>query len=522
MSKLLYLVLTTCLLLIGVSVTITTVSAAGEIYTLTTTPSRVQETRSGITLTLNVTNAASPSAYSFTFTVTDPARNNKTFVKSQISTQSSWLITANYPNDFGTNITLVGSYFVNVTQTLPTAKPTVATGTFLVGLSDNQAYNRTFTASFRGLGYLPSDNVTIRLTTNILLAQGFPAWNTTGLDGSFLYKWHIPNNATLGTYNVTLTGKNTPQKNPRDMQTFTVDRTTVTIDSLTINPTIAVRSTIVDFTFHASYASGQPVQSGRATIRLTDHGTLFYATANYDPAQGLFTASYKLPLNTSAGPLPIALDVNTIDDGYGNTGPSTIKNNSFTVLPAQLAVVASLSKTSYTAAEPIIITATVTIPDGTTYTQGIVRASISYKGQPVGISFDLTYDQARGAWIGSYNPAPRDPSGTWTITVVASDSFGNNGTASVLGIVNIPPSSPFETYPWLIPMIVAIVFASTALLLLKRKVASSGVTLDVQAVKKQANQVKSDDFFKSLQSQLERKTSEWNARKQGQEESENG
>jgi hypothetical protein len=71
-------------------------------------------------------------------------------------------------------------------------------------------------------------------------------------------------------------------------------------------------------------------------------------------------------------------------------------------------------------------------------------------------------------------------------------------------------------------MIVAIVFASTALLLLKRKVASSGVTLDVQAVKKQADQVRGDDFFKSLQSQLERKTSEWTARKQGQEESENG
>jgi hypothetical protein len=48
------------------------------------------------------------------------------------------------------------------------------------------------------------------------------------------------------------------------------------------------------------------------------------------------------------------------------------------------------------------------------------------------------------------------------------------------------------------------------------------VTLDVQAVKKQADQVRGDDFFKSLQSQLERKTSEWTARKKGQEENENG
>jgi len=60
------------------------------------------------------------------------------------------------------------------------------------------------------------------------------------------------------------------------------------------------------------------------------------------------------------------------------------------------------------------------------------------------------------------------------------------------------------------------------LLLVKRKVASSGVTLDVQAVKKQADQVKSDDFFKSLQSQLERKTSEWKDRRKPQEKNENG
>src|SRR5712692_7581171 len=163
LSKILYLLLTTCLLLIGVSATINTVTAAGEAYTLTTTPSRVQETKTGVTLTLNVTNAAFPSPYSFTYTVTDPARNNKTLVKTQPSTQSSWQLLANYPTDFQTNITLVGTYYVNVTQTLPAIKPAVALGSFLVGLADSQAYNRTFAASIRALGYLPSDNVTIRV-----------------------------------------------------------------------------------------------------------------------------------------------------------------------------------------------------------------------------------------------------------------------------------------------------------------------------------------------------------------------
>ncbi|TMI61018.1 hypothetical protein E6H16_07215 [Candidatus Bathyarchaeota archaeon] len=522
MSKILYLVFTTCLLLIGVSATITTAAAAGETYTLTTTPSRVQETRTGVTLTLNVTNAIFPSPYTFTITVTDPARNNKTLVKSQASTQSSWLITANYPNDFTTNITLVGNYYINVTQTLPVVKPTVATGTFLVGLTDSQAYNRTYIASTRAFGYLPSDNVTIRLTRSGSSTQGFPAWNLTGLDGSFLYKWHIANNTTLGTYNVTLAGKNTPQKNPQDTQTFTIDRTTVTIDSLTITPTIAVRTATVDFRFHASYASGLPVQSGTALVRITDHGTSFFSTASYDPVQGLFTASYKLPLDISAGPISPALDANTIDDSYGNTGPASIKTNTFTVLPAQLAVIASLSKTSYTSSEPVVITATVTTPDGATYNQGSVRASIFNKGQTIGNPFDLTYDQARGAWIGSYNPGPKDPSGTWTITVAASDSYGNSGAASILGIVNIPSASVLDTYSWILPMLVAIIFASAALVLVKRKVASSGVTLDVQAVKKQADQVKSDDFFKSLQSQLEQKTTKWKNKKETQTKDENG
>jgi len=224
----------------------------------------------------------------------------------------------------------------------------------------------------------------------------------------------------------------------------------------------------------------------------------------------------------SAGPISPALDANTIDDSYGNIGPASIKTNTFTVLPAQLAVIASLSKTSYTSSEPVVITATVTTPDGATYNQGSVRASIFNKGQTIGNPFDLTYDQARGAWIGSYNPGPKDPSGTWTITVAASDSYGNAGAASILGIVNIPSASVLDTYSWILPMLVAIIFASAALLLVKRKVASSGVTLDVQAVKKQADQVKSDDFFKSLQSQLEQKTTKWKNKKETQTKDENG
>src|SRR5207245_10251841 len=62
----------------------------------------------------------------------------------------------------------------------------------------------------------------------------------------------------------------------------------------------------------------------------------------------------------------------------------------------------------------------------------------------------------------------------------------------------------------------------SCILLVKRKVASSGVTLDVQAVKKQADQVKSDDFFKSLQSQLEQKTTKWKNKKETQTKDENG
>ncbi len=522
MSKILYLVLTTCLLLIGVTASIVTVTAAGETYTLTTTPNRVQETRTGVTLTLNVTSAAFPSPYSFTYTVTDPTRANKTLVKSQASTQPSWQLQANYPNDFQTNITLVGTYYVNVTQTLPAIKPAVALGSFLVGLTDGQAYNRTFTATIRALGYLPSDNVTIRIRSGTQSAQGFPSSNITGLDGSFLYRWRIPSNLTLGTYTVSLVPKNSPAKSIPDSQNVAIYRTTITIDSLTIAPTTAVRSTAVDFRFHGSYASSLSVTGGTATIRITDRGTSYFTAAPYDSVQLLFHGSYKLPLNLSAGPIPTALDVNSIDDGYGNTGPTTLVTNQFTVLPAQLGVTAALSKTSYSSNEPIIVTATVTTPDGATFDQGSVRASITDIGRLVGNPFDLSYDQTRGSWIGSYNPTSSDPSGTWTITLVASDAYGNTGTASVLGIVNVTPSFILDSYTWLLPVIIALIAAIAGIIIVKRKAASNGVTLDVQAVKNQADQVKSDDFFKSLQSQLERKTSHWKEKNEAPGKDENG
>ncbi len=492
----------------------------GETYSVTANPGRIQETKGPVQLVLNVTNASVPSSYTFLWSVTDPSGSSKTTVKSTPSTVATWLMTVNYPNDFNTNITLAGSYFLNVTQTLPSSRPAVATATFVVGLTDKTSYNRTFTADIRASGYLPTDTVTLKIISGSSIMPGFPVTNTTALDGSFLYRWNISYSFPVGTYNVSLSGRMSPPKAVPDLQSVRVSPVAVSVLSFSIFQPNVQRTGTLDFVVTSIYASGIQVRTGTLTVQVGPV-TGAQAIGAYNQTTGNFIAFYKIPTSFPSGNWNSSISPNAIDDGYGNTGPLSQVFSIVSVSPARLNVIPTISKSNFGTGDTVVMTATITTPDGALFNTGTAAVYISSGSRQVGSPVQMAYDASRSSWIGSYTPASQDPSGTWTFTVTASDAYGNVGNGAVLGVASISPSLVSETYTWILPVIIIAALATVVVVLLaKRRVGTSNaVTLDVQSVKKQADEVRSDDFFKSLQSQLERKTAKWKTEQETKENS---
>src|SRR5690242_1088995 len=151
-------------------------------YALTTSVARTQESNTpGVTLYLNVTGAAVSTTYKFTWTVTDPTSHaaNASNQTTTTATQTSLVLSVNYPASFGgNNINFVGIYAINVQQNNPTNMP-VANGSFLTGLSDKISYERTLTVLIQARGYNNNSPVTLNISHQVTQAPGYPKILTT-------------------------------------------------------------------------------------------------------------------------------------------------------------------------------------------------------------------------------------------------------------------------------------------------------------------------------------------------------
>jgi hypothetical protein len=158
------------------------------------------------------------------------------------------------------------------------------------------------------------------------------------------------------------------------------------------------------------------------------------------------------------------------------------------------------------------ISSTITLPDGSSFDQGNVNCLFFMLGQPVGGSVGLSYDQGLGKWIGSYMVKSSDPSGLWTLAVTASDSYGNSGAGSAFTIANAPspPIPPAETPMITYWFLIAIVITGGTILgsmgIKRKRMLPPHLQVDTKAVDVEAERVTSQEFFKSLMKQLEKKT----------------
>jgi len=499
------------------------VHALNETYSLTTSPTRLQESNTArVLLTLNVSNANTVSNYAFTWNVKDPSGTvHQATNATNAPHAASFLESVAYPGKFGsgTSLAYVGVYavWVNQTQPLIVGSTGVANGQFQVGLTDSLSYQRLLPVSIKAVNYQPNGNVTIKISGLSGLVTGFPFNKTADNTGLLSYSWPIPVSLPVGDYTLTLTG--IPVKSPPDIQSFSVIATNVTISSLVISRSLLQTSQTEDFRFSASYPGGSQVRTGSVNLRLVeaDGQTSHYVTMAYSSGLNAFHGTFQIPLSSEVGPWVATVEVNSFDDGYGNKGPISSVLKPFTVSPATLTVSTVTNYNNYTIGGIVVIYVSVVTPGGYNFTSGAVVATTYHASSQIGGPLSLFYDQSRGKWVGSYTVNSTNPAGIWQIQVNASDSYGNMGQGSTSTLVSIPAApQQSSTFNYLLVVVMALVGGLAVLVSWivfgRRRVLRRVLKVDLEAIHAEAKKVENQDFFKKIQEQL----------KQQKEESEKG
>jgi hypothetical protein len=482
----------------------------GENYTLTQSATRVQETNNpGVTFVLNVTKATTLLNYQFTWSVRDPAGSTHN-VNTQVNTvPSSFTTSVNYPSSFGTStITYVGTYNLTVTQTNPPSGTVAATALFKVGLTDSLNYQRSQPVSLLAQGYGNAENVSITIAKSPsppILATSRLANST----GQVVFTWpSIPVSAPLGNYTVAISGKTV--KAISDVQWFIINPANMTIPQLSISSTSLERTQTEFFHFTTSYPNGSASKTGSATIRIIeqDGTTIHDITAVYKSATGQFQASYEIPLNGTSGVWVASIDIGAYNDGDGNLGPAQSVARGFAVSPATLIVKTTTSNNSYTTNGVVGIYASIVTPGNENFTSGTITAGAVFSGRQVESPIQLSYDQSRGEWVGSFTIKSSDPSGIWIIQVNATDAFANSGYGSTSILVTVPgppPQAPTSTFNYLLVIIglgAALAILGSWVMYRRGRVSHKVLKVDLEAVHSEAAKIQNDAFFQTIQEQL--------------------
>ena len=496
---------------------ISRVYAPGEVYTFYVSSPRLQEYNSpGETLFLNITNAAIGSIYHVTFSVTDPSGATKNSPNSTTAMASSIILSVVYPRDFGpgTTIRFVGNYTVNVSQSQPSNKPNVQNGQFQVGLTDLKVYQRTSHVSIKASGYAANESMTTTLLQGTTPAVGFPARMFADASGNLNYSWRVPPSEPTGSYALSLTGSMTT-KTVIDSQTISITVTNVLIPGMTAKWPSISRSLTQQLILAPQYFDGQRLQTGLVPVRIAETDGLNVAnqTASYDNLTGSFRCPYYVPKSAMAGIWIATIDPDTFNDGNNNTGPALTVTTGFDVQAASLNVSiinAAIGARTYTVGDIIPIYASVTYPDGSSLSTGIVEARLTKDGLPVGTPVSLTYITGQQAWAGTYQVGGSDPSGLWLITVDASDQMSDTGQGTYSATVDVPPAAPstlFTTSNFL--LITAIIAGAILALLLwalfasRRRVTHRQMKLDLRVVDKEVAKIEDSQFFRNIKKQVD-------------------
>ena len=485
-------------------------------YTLNPVPAYSQEGNTvSLVLTVKFNPISTTTTFVFRFSVRDPA--GSTF-KSQLINyttspgQDQFSILVAYPGaSFSGSNRLAGQYLATVDQLAPAPMPAVANSSFVLGVTDNPSYERTQTVNVQGSGYNASEPVAITIRTQTTSTIVFSDSTFATSNGVVVDNWKIPVDSVIDNYVVTITGSST-LKNPPDAQTFSVRAAMMSIAGINSVKSTYQRSETMKFSFQPVYPDGTFPTTGVALLTVASpSGSNVTLTATYDNLAQTFNASYQTSITNQTGIWTAILTGHAYSDAYGNTGPGVKVTNSPQLTPASLSVSVT-ANTSIGVGQPLKFNATVAYPDGTILQSGTAAGYLLYSGTPaVNDSIPMVFDTSLRVWIGTYTVLSSDTGGLWSLVVRASDSQSpaNTGTATrAITIQNKPPASFPLYYFGLIAAIIGALLIATFLIFKRRKVTSTRLKIDLDAVHSEAGRIESSEFFKSVKDQVRKEKEE--------------
>ncbi len=323
--------------------------------------------------------------YQFRFSVTDPLSRTVQSALQNYTTlpgQDKFTIVAVYPSlSFLGSNSLVGQYLAMVDQLLPLPTPTVAKNSFFLSITDSATYQRTQTVNIQATGYNASETVGAAIRTQTTSALVFSQTVVATVAGIVTASWKSPKNATIDTYQVTLTGTST-MKNPADVQRFTLGPAIMVISSITSLKSIYQRTETMRFSFQPAYPDGSFPSTGVALLALARPvGNSLILTATYDNTSQTFGASYKTSVDNQTGTWTASLGGHAYSDAYGNNGPGAMVTNTPQLTPAALSISVT-ANTTIAVGQQLRFNATIKYPDGTILQSGNVKAYLLYSGTP--------------------------------------------------------------------------------------------------------------------------------------------
>ena len=266
------------------------------------------------------------------------------------------------------------------------------------------------------------------------------------------------------------------------------------------------------FSFQPIYPDGSIPITGVALLTLARPiGGNVTLTATYDGNAQTFNASYTTFANNQTGIWTVSLEAHAYGDAYGNIGPGARVTNNPQLVPASLTITVT-TNTNIGVGQQLRFNATIAYPDGTTLQAGNVGAYLLYSGTPsVNGSVPVVFDTGLGVWVGTYTARSSDPGGLWSLVIKASDSPSpaNSGTATRAIIIQNNASASFPLYYFgIIATIIAALLTIAFLLFKRRRVTSTRLKIDLDAVHSEAGRIESSEFFKSVRDQITKEKDE--------------
>jgi type IV secretory pathway VirB2 component (pilin) len=253
-------------------------------------PNQLQE-GNNVTISAQIVGGGNSTTYfPLNVTVTTPAKTIYYNASFSLTTNSTGTAngTLTYPIGFeptnASNTNFTGTYLLQLfykNVTTPQAR-----SSFSIGLTNATLYQRFDWVNVKAANYTePSENatVTIRFGNTTIVSQKTPATN-----GTIIYNWQVPVNASEGSYMVTVTAISGANKKVPDAQNFTVPGLLVSIETTNLDgASVAKVITAVYKTVKGSQtlvASNSTNSKGLTTSTLTQGGN-YTLKAYYEAAQ---------------------------------------------------------------------------------------------------------------------------------------------------------------------------------------------------------------------------------------------